>query len=86
LDVSDNNAVITGDSNNLGTTSPCNGNVQLTWTALPGISLYKVFLIKNETLFPLDTVTGTSFIIRDLPWILRCGCQLQVLLFLVQQA
>jgi hypothetical protein len=64
-DVSDQNAVIISPPTNLAATSPCNGNVQLTWTAIPGVSLYKVFLIKNETLYPVDTITGTSFVIHN---------------------
>jgi hypothetical protein len=66
-DVSDQNSVIMSPPTNLAATSPCNGNVQLTWTAINGITLYKVFVIKNETLIPIDTITGTSFIIHDLP-------------------
>ncbi len=67
MDTSDLDAVIMAPPTNLLATSPCNGNVQLTWTAIAGVSLYKVFVIKDETLIPIDTITGTSFVIHDLP-------------------
>lgn len=66
-DISDQNAVLMSPPTNLIATSPCNGNVQLTWNAVAGVSLYKVFVIKNETLYSIDTITGNSFIIHDLP-------------------
>jgi len=66
-DSSDLTAVIMSPPSNLVATSPCNGNVQLTWNAIAGVSLYKVYVIKNETLLPIDTITGTSYVFHHMP-------------------
>ena len=66
-DISDHDAIIMSPPTNLTTSSPCNGNVQLSWTAIPGAGLYKIFVIKNETLIPVDTTSATTYMIRHLP-------------------
>ncbi|MEO5905533.1 MAG: S8 family serine peptidase, partial [Saprospiraceae bacterium] len=66
-DTSDADAVIMPPPSNFTCTSPCNGYLQLSWTAVQGATSYQVYRLKNEILIPLDTTSGNLIIIEGLP-------------------
>ena len=67
-DISDQNAVIMAAPASLTATSPCNGYVQMSWGSISGATSYQVYIIKNETLIPAGTTTGTSITLADFPY------------------
>ncbi|HSF89378.1 MAG TPA: S8 family serine peptidase, partial [Saprospiraceae bacterium] len=77
-DTSDQHAVIMAAPAGLLATTPCNGYVQVNWSAVTGATYYRIFTIRNETLTAIDTTSGTSIILGDFPhdsavWVTVCG-------------
>jgi len=77
-DTSDQHVVIMAAPTSLMATSPCNGYVQVNWSAVSGASYYRIFTIRNETLTAIDTTSGTSIVLSDFPhdsaiWVTVCG-------------
>ncbi len=66
-DQSDQNAVIMAPPENLAATTPCNGNVYVSWSAVSGASYYQLVSIKNERLSLIDTTSSTSITLHGLP-------------------
>lgn len=66
-DVSDQNAVILFPPYNLVVTSPCNGNLSASWSAIAGAAYYKIFMIKNERLYYFDSSLTTTKVLHGFP-------------------
>ncbi len=67
MDTSDHHATIMSAPSGLTALTPCNGYVQLSWNAVTGADYYRIFTIKNEILYEVDTTSGTSIVLSDFP-------------------
>ncbi|HJW28521.1 MAG TPA: S8 family serine peptidase, partial [Saprospiraceae bacterium] len=66
-DVSNQNAVIMIPPANFTATSPCNGNIQVSWSAVTGAIYYRIYMIRNERLSVVDTSFAITKVLHDYP-------------------
>lgn len=77
-DASDDDAIIMAPPFNITATSPCDGYLNIQWSAAPGADYYQVYHLKNEILTEIDTTSGLSISLGGFPvdepqWITVAG-------------